>query len=155
MKVPRLKLLKPGKFMFSLIWLNQLVFECVMLQTREQKTCVNPYAVFCIVICKSCQSSLARATSTRYWFKCWPNIFVENDSVTCRRASTPILCAICGSRMSLDIAKENSLGLLSQRNPVTPFLTVSTGPPLLHAITGLWAAIASSGTMPKCSSCNG
>ncbi|XP_070675844.1 uncharacterized protein [Malus domestica] len=39
------------------------------------------------------------------------------------------------SVMSLAIAKENSLGLQSHRNPVSPFFTVSTGAPLLHAMT--------------------
>lgn len=89
-----------------------------------------------------------------YWFSRWPNIFVENDSVTCRRASSPILLAIAGSWISLAIAKENFCGVGSQRNPVSPSLIVSTGPPLLHAITGLWAAMDSNGTIPKCSSYN-
>nr|GME05078.1 BnaC02g25210D [Ipomoea batatas] len=57
-----------------------------------------------------------------------------------------------GSRMKLAMAEQNSSGLGSQRKPVSPFFTVSTGPPLLHAITGLYAAIASKGTIPKCSS---
>lgn len=63
-----------------------------------------------------------------------------------------MLAAIWGSRISLAMAKENSRGVGLQRKPVTPSLIVSTGPPLLHPMTGLWAAIASKGTMPKCSS---
>lgn len=51
------------------------------------------------------------------------------------------------------MAFENSGAEGSQRNPVSSFMTVSTGPPLLHAITGLYAAMASRGTIPKCSSC--
>jgi hypothetical protein len=97
-------------------------------------------------------SLLGQTTSRRYWFKRWPKIFVENDSVTCRRASSPILFAVWGSWVSLAIARENCRRVGSQRHPVCPSLIVSTGPPLLHAITGLWAAIASRGTIPKCSS---
>ena len=43
-------------------------------------------------------------------------------------------------------------GVFSHRKPVTPCITVSLGPPLLHATTGLWYCMASSGTIPKCSS---
>jgi len=44
-----------------------------------------------------------------------------------------------------------TLGQLRQRKPVAPCMIVSIGPPLLHATTGFWYCIASSGTMPKCS----
>ncbi|GJY88828.1 reverse transcriptase domain-containing protein [Tanacetum coccineum] len=74
-------------------------------------------------------------------------------------------CVVCSSllhqqhtdsidhRRNLAMAKEKLCGVGSHKNPDSPSFTVSTGPPLLHAITGLWAAIASKGTMPKCSSC--
>ena len=35
--------------------------------------------------------------------------------------------------------------------PVPPLTTLSSGPPLLQAMTGRPDAMASSGTMPKCS----
>jgi len=38
---------------------------------------------------------------------------------------------------------------------VEPCSTLSRGPPLSHATTGRAAAIASSGTIPKCSPCGG
>ena len=44
-----------------------------------------------------------------------------------------------------------TFGQLWQRKPVIPCMTVSIGPPLLHAMTGFWYCMASSGTMPKCS----
>ena len=100
-----------------------------------------------------CYSLFFSVTSMTYRFNLWPNILVEKDSLTCFRASPPMLTAISGSRISLAMAKENSSGMGLQRKPVTPSLIVSTGPPLLHPMTGLWAAIASKGTMPKCSSC--
>ncbi|CAN6845704.1 unnamed protein product [Brassica oleracea var. botrytis] len=53
---------------------------------------------------------------------------------------------------NLPTAELKSSGVASQRYPVTPFFTVSIGPPLLQAITGLYATIASNGTIPKCSS---
>lgn len=86
-------------------------------------------------------------------FSCLPKVLVENFSSTCARASMPILTANSGSVISWDIGFEKSSGVGSQRKPVTLSFTVSTGPPLLHAITGFWAAMASKGTMPKCSSC--
>lgn len=45
-------------------------------------------------------------------------------------------------------------GVGSQSTPVArrPSRTVSRGPPLLHATTGLPATMASNGTIPKCSS---
>jgi hypothetical protein len=46
-------------------------------------------------------------------------------------------------------ARTSTVG--SHRYPVRPSTTLSNGPPLLTAITGLQPAIASMGTMPKCS----
>ncbi|KAH0855404.1 hypothetical protein HID58_008044 [Brassica napus] len=76
----------------------------------------------------------------------------ENVSTTCFLASLPIPFANSGLSINLAIAELKSSGVSSQRYPVTPFFIVSTGPPLLQAITGLYAAIASNGTIPKCSS---
>ena len=39
------------------------------------------------------------------------------------------------------------------KKPVTPCCTLSVGPPLSQAMTGLPDAMASKGTMPKCSFC--
>lgn len=48
-------------------------------------------------------------------------------------------------------AESQTSGSGAQTNPVIPSIIVSTGPPLLHATTGFPAAMASKGTMPKCS----
>ena len=48
-------------------------------------------------------------------------------------------------------AESQTSGSGAQTNPVIPSIIVSTGPPLLHATTGFRAAMASKGTMPKCS----
>lgn len=67
-------------------------------------------------------------------------------------AAFPIRSASPDTRASLLIAHAKLSGVFSHRKPVTPCITVSLGPPLLHATTGLWYCMASSGTIPKCSS---
>ena len=52
---------------------------------------------------------------------------------------------------SAAMAAANCSGEGSHRKPVLPCSTLSMGPPLLHAITGRLEAMASRGTMPKCS----
>ena len=51
----------------------------------------------------------------------------------------------------LRMAVAKLCGVGSHRNPVRPLRIVSLGPPLLQAITGRPLAMASRGTMPKCS----
>ena len=48
-------------------------------------------------------------------------------------------------------AKASGDGL--HKKPVIPCCTLSVGPPLSQAMTGLPDAMASKGTMPKCSFC--
>lgn len=57
------------------------------------------------------------------------------------------------SASTLPAAAAKAAGEGSARKPVRPWATDSVGPPLLHATTGRPAAIASRGTMPKCSFC--
>ena len=86
-----------------------------------------------------------------------PNAFLLNFHSTRCRAKTPITRAADPaspppeSAAIFAIAAANAAGVASHKKPVTPFATLSFGPPLSHAITGFPAAIASKGTIPKCS----
>ncbi len=83
-----------------------------------------------------------------------PNTFLEKFSSTCCLANFPIISAFWGSCSNNIIADAKLSGVGSHRNPVAACFTLSLGPPLLHATTGFSAAIASKGTIPKCSFCN-
>lgn len=67
---------------------------------------------------------------------------------SCKRAATGLEMM----RQEFNVhSEESTSGVGSQRMPVIPSTILSTGPPLLQAMTGFPAAIASSGTIPKCS----
>ncbi|MFS7946878.1 hypothetical protein Hanom_Chr06g00541531 [Helianthus anomalus] len=116
----------------------------VMSQPGQQPNIIFLQSAFVRLCCST--------TSMIYSFNWLPKVLVENDVATWARAFDPILSANEGSFKNLAMANEKLCGDGSHKNPVSPSFTLSTGPPLLHAITGLWAAIASSGTIPKCSS---
>mmetsp|Transcript_21580 Transcript_21580/g.54369 ORF Transcript_21580/g.54369 Transcript_21580/m.54369 type:complete len:231 (-) Transcript_21580:527-1219(-) len=80
-----------------------------------------------------------------------PNAGREKRSCTRRRAATPSAAALLGAS-SVRIAAAKAPGVGSHRKPTSPAAPMlSHGPPLLQATTGRAAAIASSGTIPKCS----
>ena len=59
--------------------------------------------------------------------------------------------SILAHTSSFSMASANSPGVGLHRKPVTPCCTLSLGPPVSQAMTGLPDAMASKGTIPKCS----
>jgi len=92
------------------------------------------------------------AMSVKWKLSCSPNALRLNFLNICNCAQNPIRAAMPGFSLTLCIASANSSGIGAHRIPVTPSIMLSIGPPLLHAKTGLPTAIASNGTIPKCSS---
>lgn len=131
---------------------NPYVWQILSSNFPFLQVFVSKISCSCFVRNNKSYSCLLWQTSKTMLFKRWPNTLVEKYLQTCSLASLPILSANSGFLMSLARAWEKSWDVGSQRNPVNPWLIVSRGPPLLQAITGFWAAIASNGTMPKCSS---
>ena len=86
---------------------------------------------------------IARSHSSMH-FCCQQNEHPDTDmhQVTADRPTSSVCMAD---------AKASGDGL--HKKPVTPCCTLSLGPPLSQAMTGLPDAMASKGTMPKCSFC--
>mmetsp|Transcript_19577 Transcript_19577/g.40392 ORF Transcript_19577/g.40392 Transcript_19577/m.40392 type:complete len:219 (+) Transcript_19577:279-935(+) len=77
--------------------------------------------------------------------------FVPKVVSTCPRPLLPISEALPGSLVHTRRASPKASGVGSRRKPVSPSLTVSSGPPEATARTGVPAYMASMGTIPKCS----
>ncbi len=75
----------------------------------------------------------------------------EKHCCTRSLPACPIRCLSLGSVTNFCMASEKHSGVGSQRKPVSPWATDSSGPPVLTAITGQREYMASMGTMPKCS----
>lgn len=107
------------------------MFTCCHRQSKQQAGILH-------VSCRQCAMCRSRGTSSSLLCKgVQAHMYVKADKPTSN------VCMAC--------AKASGDGL--HRKPVISCRTLSVGPPLSQAMTGLPDAIASKGTMPKCSFC--
>lgn len=75
----------------------------------------------------------------------------ENLDWTCWRPCWPICLPLYFSMIKSRMPSAHTSGSDGSKSPVSLFLTVSTGPPVLTAMTGTDAYMPSTGVIPKCS----